>query len=70
MGKKVIFRRCFRRAKPHYQEKAVCVVPLRASSGTRLKILGSRALGRPDVSISIGCKSLKVTQMGPYVGAL
>jgi polysaccharide biosynthesis protein PslH len=45
---------------PHYQESSVCVVPLRAGSGTRLKILEAMALGRPVVSTSIGCEGLEV----------
>jgi len=36
----------------------VCVVPLRAGSGTRLKILEAMALGRPVVSTSLGCEGL------------
>ena len=32
---------------PYYRRSAVCVVPLRAGGGTRLKILEAMALGRP-----------------------
>lgn len=45
---------------PYYRRSTVCVVPLRAGSGTRLKILESMALGRPVVSTSIGCEGLDV----------
>jgi sugar transferase (PEP-CTERM/EpsH1 system associated) len=45
---------------PYYQESTVCVVPLRAGGGTRLKILEAMALGRPVVSTSIGCEGLDV----------
>jgi sugar transferase (PEP-CTERM/EpsH1 system associated) len=45
---------------PHYQATAVCVVPLRAGGGTRLKILEAMALGRPVVSTAIGCEGLDV----------
>lgn len=45
---------------PFYQHNAVCVVPLRAGSGTRLKILEAMALGRPVVSTTIGCEGLDV----------
>ena len=45
---------------PYYQRSRVCVVPLRAGSGTRLKILEAMALGRPVVSTSIGCEGLNV----------
>jgi glycosyltransferase involved in cell wall biosynthesis len=37
------------------------VVPLRAGSGTRIKILESMAFGRPVVSTSLGCEGLAVT---------
>lgn len=43
---------------PYYEQARVCVVPLRAGSGTRLKILEAMALGRPVVSTSIGCEGL------------
>jgi glycosyltransferase involved in cell wall biosynthesis len=42
----------------YYQKSKVCVVPLRAGGGTRLKILESMALNRPVVSTSIGCEGL------------
>jgi polysaccharide biosynthesis protein PslH len=45
---------------PYYEKCAVCVVPLRAGGGTRLKILEAMALGRPVVSTSIGCEGLDV----------
>jgi polysaccharide biosynthesis protein PslH len=45
---------------PYYRQSAVCVVPLRAGGGTRLKILEAMALGRPVVSTSIGCEGLDV----------
>lgn len=45
---------------PYYQQCAVAVVPLRAGSGTRLKILEAMALGRPVVSTTIGCEGLDV----------
>jgi glycosyltransferase involved in cell wall biosynthesis len=43
---------------PHYEATTVCVVPLRAGGGTRLKILEAMALGRPVVSTAIGCEGL------------
>lgn len=46
---------------PYYRRCGVCVVPLRAGGGTRLKILESMALGRPVVSTTIGCEGLEVT---------
>jgi len=45
---------------PYYRRSAVCVVPLRAGGGTRLKILEAMALGRPVVSTTIGCEGLDV----------
>ena len=45
---------------PYYQQIRVCVVPLRAGGGTRLKILEAMALGRPVVSTTIGCEGLDV----------
>jgi glycosyltransferase involved in cell wall biosynthesis len=45
---------------PCYRESTVCVVPLRAGGGTRLKILEAMALGRPVVSTTIGCEGLDV----------
>lgn len=46
---------------PYYKNSAICVVPLRAGGGTRLKILEAMALGRPVVSSTIGCEGLDVT---------
>lgn len=46
--------------RPFYRRSAVCVVPLRAGGGTRLKILEAMAVGRPVVSTSIGCEGLDV----------
>jgi sugar transferase (PEP-CTERM/EpsH1 system associated) len=46
--------------RPYYSRSTVCVVPLRAGGGTRLKILEAMALGRPVVSTSIGCEGLDV----------
>jgi sugar transferase (PEP-CTERM/EpsH1 system associated) len=46
--------------RPYYEKSTVCVVPLRAGSGTRLKILEAMALKRPIVSTLIGCEGLDV----------
>lgn len=45
---------------PFYQQAKVCVVPLRAGGGTRLKILEAMALGRPVVSTTVGSEGLEV----------
>ncbi len=47
--------------KPYYERCAACVVPLRAGSGTRLKILEAMAYGRPVVSTTLGCEGLGTT---------
>jgi sugar transferase (PEP-CTERM/EpsH1 system associated) len=46
--------------RPYYQQSSVCVIPLRAGGGTRLKILESMALGRPVVSTSVGAEGIAV----------
>ena len=43
---------------PYYSRSAVCVVPLRAGGGTRLKILEAMALNRPVVATTIGSEGL------------
>lgn len=45
----------------YYSRAALAVVPLRAGTGTRMKILESMAYGCPVVSTSIGARGLKVT---------
>jgi polysaccharide biosynthesis protein PslH len=45
---------------PYYRRSALCVVPLRAGSGTRLKVLEAMAYGRPVVSTGLGCEGLDV----------
>jgi glycosyltransferase involved in cell wall biosynthesis len=45
---------------PIYAHAAVCVVPLRAGGGTRLKILEAMAYGRPVVSTTLGAEGLDV----------
>ena len=47
--------------RPYYEKSTVCIIPLRAGGGTRLKILESMALGRPMVSTSIGCEGIDIT---------
>jgi glycosyltransferase involved in cell wall biosynthesis len=43
---------------PAMRAAACHVVPLRVGGGTRLKILGSWAMGKPVVSTSLGCEGL------------
>ncbi|MBN1202243.1 MAG: glycosyltransferase [Anaerolineae bacterium] len=45
---------------PYYRRCRVCVTPLRAGGGTRLKILEAMALGRPVVSTALGREGLDV----------
>jgi glycosyltransferase involved in cell wall biosynthesis len=43
---------------PYYAEADVVIVPLRAGSGTRIKILEAFSFGRPVVSTTIGAEGL------------
>jgi len=45
---------------PYFHEADVLVVPLRAGSGTRLKILEGLASGTPMISTTLGCEGLAV----------
>ena len=45
--------------RPVIAKSAVCVVPLRIASGTRLKILEAGAMGKPVVSTTIGAEGLE-----------
>jgi len=44
----------------YYQRATIAVAPLRAGSGSRLKILEAMALGRPIVSTSLGAEGLQL----------
>jgi len=46
--------------RPYLARAHVVVAPLRAGSGTRLKILEAMAMGKPVVSTAIGCEGLRV----------
>jgi glycosyltransferase involved in cell wall biosynthesis len=46
--------------RPHLGRGAVCVVPLRIGSGTRLKIFEAMAMGKAVVSTTIGAEGLPV----------
>jgi polysaccharide biosynthesis protein PslH len=46
--------------RPYLSSAAVAVAPLRAGSGTRIKIIEAFALARPVVSTTIGCEGLDV----------
>ena len=45
---------------PFYERASVAIVPLRAGSGSRLKILEAMALGRPVVSTTKGSEGLEI----------
>jgi len=47
--------------RPHMDDAAVCIVPLRIGGGTRLKIFEAMAMGLAVVSTSIGAEGLPVT---------
>jgi glycosyltransferase involved in cell wall biosynthesis len=44
--------------RPHFEEAALVIVPLRAGSGTRLKILEAMAMERAVVSTTVGAEGL------------
>lgn len=46
--------------RPHLGRGAVCIVPLRIGSGTRLKIFEAMAMGKAVVSTTIGAEGLPV----------
>jgi glycosyltransferase involved in cell wall biosynthesis len=46
---------------PFYEEADLCIVPLRAGSGTRIKILEAFSFRRPVVSTRLGAEGLAAT---------
>lgn len=52
---------------PFYQRASIAIVPLRAGSGSRLKILEAMALGRPVVSTSKGAEGLEIEPGKDYL---
>jgi sugar transferase (PEP-CTERM/EpsH1 system associated) len=46
--------------RPHLGKAAVCVVPLRSGSGTRIKIFEAMAMGKAVVSTTMGAEGLPV----------
>lgn len=47
--------------RPYLAKGAVCIVPLRIGSGTRLKIFEAMSMAKPVVSTTIGAEGLPVT---------
>ncbi len=46
--------------RPYLAQSAVCIVPLRVGSGTRLKIFEAMGMGKAIVSTTIGAEGLPV----------
>lgn len=55
--------------RPAVAEAALCVVPLRAGSGTRLKIFEALAMGKAVVSTTVGAEGLAIESGRHYVAA-
>jgi glycosyltransferase involved in cell wall biosynthesis len=55
--------------RPHIDQGAVYVVPLRVGGGTRLKILEAMAMAKPVVSTTIGAEGLTLTPDRDFVAA-
>jgi glycosyltransferase involved in cell wall biosynthesis len=55
--------------RPYLGSAAVCVVPLRVGSGTRLKIFEALAMGKAVVSTRVGAEGLPVVDGVHYVAA-
>jgi len=55
--------------RPAIAEASLCVVPLRAGSGTRLKIFEALSMGKAVVSTTVGAEGLDITPGVHYVVA-
>ncbi|HYE85109.1 MAG TPA: glycosyltransferase family 4 protein [Vicinamibacterales bacterium] len=55
--------------RPAIAEASLCVVPLRAGSGTRLKIFEALSMGKALVSTSLGAEGLDITSGMHYLEA-
>ena len=55
--------------RPAIAEASLCVVPLRAGSGTRLKIFEALSMGKAVVSTTLGAEGLDITPGRHYVAA-
>jgi glycosyltransferase involved in cell wall biosynthesis len=55
--------------RPAVAEASVCVVPLRAGSGTRLKIFEALAMGKAVVSTTVGAEGLDIVPNQHFVAA-
>jgi glycosyltransferase involved in cell wall biosynthesis len=55
--------------RPYLDEAAVYVVPLRAGSGTRMKIFEALAMAKPVVSTTVGAEGLMLTPGDQFIAA-
>lgn len=55
--------------RPAIAEASLCVVPLRAGSGTRLKIFEALSMGKAVVSTTVGAEGLEITSGEHFVAA-
>jgi glycosyltransferase involved in cell wall biosynthesis len=55
--------------RPHLEEASVYVVPLRAGSGTRMKIFEALAMAKPVVSTTVGAEGLSLTHEKEFIAA-
>jgi len=55
--------------RPHLDEAAVYVVPLRAGSGTRMKIFEALGMAKAVVSTTVGAEGLALTDQKEFVAA-
>ena len=57
----VIMEGTVEKAVDYMQDKQIMIVPLKAGSGLRIKILQGLALGKTIISTTIGCEGIRVT---------
>jgi glycosyltransferase involved in cell wall biosynthesis len=55
--------------RPYLDEASVYVVPLRAGSGTRMKIFEALAMAKPVVSTTVGAEGLSLTHQKEFIAA-
>jgi glycosyltransferase involved in cell wall biosynthesis len=55
--------------RPAILESELCIVPIRAGSGTRLKILEALAMGKPVISTTVGAEGLGLVPDEHFVAA-
>src|SRR5687768_5028337 len=55
--------------RPYLDEASVYVVPLRAGSGTRMKIFEALGMAKPVVSTTVGAEGLALTHENEFIAA-